>query len=174
MHLAHSLVISGEGQRNTSRKLNFYSDKTHFYVKEDVFCSGEICPDSTVTKQQPQSPGLFAMWYLSGRCWGCESQKAHVHPGFLWPSSLSQLEQRRKTQPLLEQNVLVKTTDLPNFKHLLIKAMPRKQDLFSLISIETLSHASFLSHAQTTASMSVQTSRPTLLVGSAFFSQHNV
>lgn len=79
------------------------------------------------------------------------------------PASHS-LSKGRKTQPLLEQNVLVKTTDLPNFKHLLIKAMARKQDLFFLISIETLSHASFRTHAQITASMSAWTSKPYWMV----------
>lgn len=80
------------------------------------------------------------------------------------------LTKRRKTQPPLEQNVLVKTTDLPNLKHLLIKTMARKPDLFFLISTETLSHASFLTHAQITASMG-----PASLTGwVSLFSQHSV
>jgi len=123
------------------------------------FCGGEISPDSAVTTQQPQAHGASAAWYLSGRWCGCERQKALFHPGLLWPHSLSQLEQREENTTAAGTKCPCKTTDLPNFKHLLIKTMPRKQVLFFLISIETLSHASFLTHAQTTASVSAGTSK---------------
>lgn len=128
-----------------------------------MFCSGEISPDHTeyaVKKQEPLTPGLFVLWHLSDKGCGCERQTALVCPGLLCLPASRSSSKGRKTQPLLEQSVLVKTTDLPNFKHLLITAMPRKQNLFFLISIETLSHASFLTHVHITANMSAWTSKP--------------
>lgn len=47
--------------------------------------------------------------------------------------------------------------------------MPRKQGLFFLISIETLSHTSFLTHCK-----HVSMHQQALLAGPAFFSQHHV
>lgn len=107
-----------------------------------MFCSGEISPDYTeyaVKKQEPQTPGLFVLWHLSDKGCGCERQTSLVCPGLLCLPASRSSSKGRKTQPLLEQNVLIKTTDLPNFKHLLITAMPRKQNLFFLISKETQS-----------------------------------
>lgn len=128
-----------------------------------MLCSGIISYDSVVAKQHSQTPGLVAVWYL-GRCCGYERQLLFT----LFALSAShRLSKGRKTQPLLEQNVLVETTDLRNFKHLLIRAMPRKQGMFFLISIETLSHASFLTHCK-----HVSMHQQALLTGPAFFRQH--
>lgn len=98
-----------------------------------------------------------------GRCCGYERQLLFTLDSFALSAS-HRLSKGRKTQPLLEQNVLVETTDLHNFKHLLIRAMPRKQGTFFLISIETLGHASFLTYCK-----HVSMHQQALPAGPAFF-----
>lgn len=132
-----------------------------------MFCSGVISPDSAVTKQHSQTSGLIVVWYLLAGVGDVKDRKLLFTLDSFALSASHRLSKWRKTQPLLEQNVLVETTDLPKFKHLLIRAMPRKQGLFFLISIETLSHASFLTHCK-----HVSMHQQALLAGPAFFSQH--
>lgn len=79
----------------------------------------------------------------------------------------SSLSKGRKTQPLLEQNVLVKTTHLPKFKHLLIKAMPRKQDLL-LCNLSRNAQSCFLPNPCTVHCKRVSVDQQALLAGSAF------
>lgn len=164
-----SLLLVISGQRNISWKLNFYFEKSHCWFRKDVFCSGVISPDSAVPKQHSQTPCLIAVWHLSAGVVDVKDRKLLFTLDSFALSASHILSKWRKTQPLLEQNVLVETTDLPNFKHLLIKGMPRKQGLFFLISIETLSHASFLTHCRH-FSMHQQA----LLAGPAFFRQRYV
>lgn len=137
-----------------------------FLDRKDVFCSGVISPNSAVTRQHSQTPGLVAVWYLLAGVVDVKDRKLLFTLDSFALSASHRLSKWRKTQPLLEQNVLVETTDLHNFKHLLIRAMPRKHGRFFLISIETLSHASFLTHCK-----HVSMHQQALLAGPAFFSQ---
>lgn len=127
-----------------------------FELKRMCFVLGKSL---LVIKEQPQPPGLFVLWHLSGKGYGCERQTALFCSGLFWSPSLSQHKQREESTSTAgtKYPCKKKATDLPNFKHLplLVTAMP-ETGLFFLISIETLSHASFLTRAQIAANIDKQ------------------
>lgn len=110
------------GSRIFQVHLDFFSPLCKKYILENLisilrnhtfaFCSGVISPDSALTKQYSQTPGLIAVWYLSAGIVDVKDRKLLFTLDSFALSSSHRLSKWRKTQPVLEQNVLVETTDL--------------------------------------------------------------